>query len=268
VSTRGVVLLVTVLAVAPAAGWAAGAGYYQRHAEGWFWYQDPPPPREEAAQAQPEAPVRDDPVAVLEAFRRRLDTARARAILEPTEDNVKAYLELNQLALARAGDFAQAWQRVVWTTPGLDYSLAHPVNDQAVQVFNDEKVRMLDRFLRKAAARYGMFFFFSESCPYCRRFAPVLRDFADTYGFRVVPVSLDGGALPEFPNPRRNAAIAARLRVDTVPAVFLVEPRTRKIRPVAFGYVGWSELARRIYTLLEGRPPNPLLQARHPGGEP
>ncbi|MDD3450409.1 MAG: conjugal transfer protein TraF, partial [Gammaproteobacteria bacterium] len=114
--------------------------YYERHGEGWFWYQDPEPePEPEILEAPPPAPA--DPVAALAVFQKEIEVAKARAILEPSDENLKAYLRLNQLAMNRAGDFAQAWQRAVWTTPALDTRLTNPVIDQAVQVFNDEKLR-------------------------------------------------------------------------------------------------------------------------------
>jgi len=239
--------------------------YYQRHSEGWFWYHDPvPEQKKKTPKAAPPAAV--DPVAVLEAFQKQLDTAKARAVLKPTDENIRAYLQLNQLALNRAGDFATAWQRVVWTTPALDTSIAHPVNDQAVQLYNDEKLRKVDDFLSETAKTYGLFFFFKGSCPYCHRFAPVLKAFAARYGFTVIPITLDDGALPDFPTPRRNGEGALKLKVDTVPAVFLVDPRERNIRPVAYGYVSDSELRERIYTLLNDTEPQTLQAAQLPGG--
>lgn len=238
--------------------------YYHHHAEGWFWYQDPVPPQTPVAPpAKPPAPA--DPLEMMTAFQKQIEVAKARAILEPTDDNVKAYLQLNQMAINRAGEFAQAWQRVVWITPDLDTRLSHPVNDQAVQVFNDEKLRRVDEFLADTARTHGLFFFFKGSCPFCHRFAPVLKAFAETYGFRIVPISLDGGTLPDFPAPRNNADIAERLNVDTVPAVFLVNPRDRSIHPVAFGYVSDSELKQRITTLMSGQAASPLVQAQLPG---
>ncbi len=240
--------------------------YYERHSEGWFWYQDPEP-EPEADEPETPSPAPADPVAALSAFQKQLEVAKARAILKPTDENLKTYLRLNRLAMKRAGNFAQAWQRVVWTTPLLDSRLTHPVNDQAVQVFNDAKLRLVDAFLAKTARSHGLFFFFKGSCPFCHKFAPILKAFAEAYGFHVIPISLDGGTLPDFPNPRSNAEVAVKLNVDTVPAVFLVNPRDRAIHPVAFGYVSWSELRRRIYTLMNGEPPNPLLQAQLSGGQ-
>ena len=71
--------------------------------------------------------------------------------------------------------------------------------------------------------------------------------------------------LPQYPAPRRNDQMAKRLEVDTVPALFIARPDSREIHPVAFGYVVHLELAERIYTVLEGQAPNPLLAARRTG---
>lgn len=242
--------------------------YFERHAEGWFWYQDPPAEQTkedtEASPRQalpPTAPPTPDPVAQLDAFRKDIETALATAIVDPTENNVKTYMALNQAAMQRSQDFALSMRRTLWTTPEFDYSLTHPVNDQAVHVFRDEENRQTDAFLRATARDYGMFFFFKGACPYCHKLAPILARFAETYGFRIIPVSLDGGALPEFPNPRTNAQAAVKLKVDTVPAVFLVHPRKGDVYPVAFGFVGWQELRERIFFLLNPQRTQPAASA-------
>nr|MBS0019751.1 conjugal transfer protein TraF [Gammaproteobacteria bacterium] len=250
--------------------------YYQRHAEGWFWYQDPPPPVAQTAGPDakteaklPPAPIDPlaDPVAALEALQARIEQAKALAILVPTTEHVAQYLRLNQEVMARSSAFANTWQRVVWTTPALDSSLQHPVNDHAARAFNDERLAGEGDVLRTLARRHGLWFFFRGGCPFCHEFAPVLKQFAGTYGFQVIPVSLDGAALPEFPYPKRGVEAGLNLQVDTVPAVFLVNPRTRDIHPVAYGFVSLPELRKRIYSLLghDGQNP-PFESAATPGG--
>lgn len=248
--------------------WPAAADYYKRHAEGYWWYQDPEP-EETATEEEPEEttsstvvpqPSKLDPVATLKAFQEKLEYARAAAILEPTPENIRAYMELNNQSLAKARNFTLAAQKTVWTNPDLDLSLRHPVYDQAVHAFKDERHNLVDRFLRDTARRYGLFFFFKSDCPFCHRFAPILKYFAESYGFEVIPVTLDGGSLPDFPNPRLNNAAGLNLKVNDVPALFLVNPATRQIQPVAYGFISPEELRQRIYTLLQGEPPNPLLQ--------
>jgi conjugal transfer pilus assembly protein TraF len=74
------------------------------------------------------------------------------------------------------------------------------------------------------------------------------------YGIEVLPVSLDGGGLPEFPSPRVDARVAAELGVETVPSVFLVDPAGRNVIPVGSGVMSVDELAERIYVLTQTDP--------------
>ena len=54
----------------------------------------------------------------------------------------------------------------------------------------------------------------------------MLARFAATYGFRVVPITLDGGEPAGVPGTtQRNDQLAERLEVDTVPALFLAATR-------------------------------------------
>ena len=70
-------------------------------------------------------------------MRRALEEARAEAILNPTRENVTAYLRLQQETLQRAAAFSDAFRRTVWATPELDYTLRRPVGALAKQVWSD-----------------------------------------------------------------------------------------------------------------------------------
>ena len=160
-SARRLIDLLCVAAVASPALAEPGEAYFDRRAEGWFWYQDPPAPLE---AEPPEAPMLlqppaaaepvPDPVATLDDLKARLEHALAAAIMDPSEANMRTYMHLDQAARNRARRFADTWQRVVWSTPALDHRLVRPVNDQAVQVFNDDRVRLLDARLRDVSARF------------------------------------------------------------------------------------------------------------------
>jgi conjugal transfer pilus assembly protein TraF len=74
------------------------------------------------------------------------------------------------------------------------------------------------------------------------------------YGIEILPVSLDGGTLPDFPHPRTDTRVAADLGVSTVPSLFLVDPRKRNVIPVGSGVMSAEELADRIYVLTQTEP--------------
>ncbi|MGQ0622767.1 MAG: conjugal transfer protein TraF, partial [Panacagrimonas sp.] len=233
----------------------AAPPYFRDREGGWFWYRNPakeskptlpapnPPP---AAPPSSEAvPPASDPLQRLARQKEDLERLQALAILEPTRKNVAAYLEKHVALMEQSARFADTWQSVVWTTPEYDNTLRAPTG-AAAYIQADVQSAELDQRLTEAAQRYGLMFFFRGSCPHCHRFAPVLKAFAERYGFDILPVSLDGGVLPEFPSPQGNVEAASALQVESVPAVYLIEPRTRTVAAATFGYVGFSELAQRV----------------------
>ena len=90
---------------------------------------------------------------------------------------------------------------------------------------------------------------FRSDCPFCHRFAPILKRFEQEFGMTVLAVSLDGAALPEYPNAQPDNGTALRLNPSAGPAVYLTVPSTREIQPVGFGLMSLSELVERIATL-------------------
>ena len=88
-------------------------------------------------------------------MRRQLEEARAEAILNPTTENVTAYLRLQQETLQRAATFSDAFRRTVWATPGLDYTLKRPVGALAKQLWSDQRRQARDRTLASLGERYG-----------------------------------------------------------------------------------------------------------------
>jgi len=235
------------------------APYFRDREEGWFWYRNPgeefkpplslPVPLPAAPPSSKVEPAANDPLQRLARQKEELERLQALAILEPTRENVAAYLEKHVALMEQSARFADAWQSVVWTTPEYDNTLRAPTGN-AAYIQADVQSAELDQRLTDAAQHYGLMFFFRGSCPHCHRFAPVLKAFADRYGFDVLPVTLDGGTLPEFPKPQSNVDAASALQVESVPAVYLIEPNTRTVAAATFGYVGFSELAQRVEAAL------------------
>ena len=230
-------------------GTEAPPRYFDRHAEGWFWYHDPVDdgvlPAAKAPSPSPSPAASDNPEQVIADERHRLEVALDRALVQPTPDNVQAYLVLNAKLMNQASAFADSWRGVVWTHPELDHTVQSPVGPAAylasnLSVDNDEDRLAVD------ARQWGLLFFFRGSCPYCHKFAPLLKQFAERYGFNLVAVTQDGGALPEFPEPQADAGASRALGIDAVPAVFVLNPTTRTVAPAVFGLVSWSDLTQRI----------------------
>ena len=224
--------------------------YWQQHREGWFWYRDPPPPKARPAQKAPATPARPRELADFEAMQQRLETLKRVAVMNPTDDNLMAYMRFQRMVMDRSQVFADRWQRLVWREPSLDYaSEGRPTNTLAIAAFDERQRERDTAAVRQLAATHGLVFVFRSDCPFCHRFAPVLKRFAQAHGLTVLAVSLDGGTLPEYPDARPDNGIAARLNARAVPALYLTQPSRREFRAVGFGLMSDTDLLERIAAL-------------------
>jgi conjugal transfer pilus assembly protein TraF len=105
---------------------------------------------------------------------------------------------------------------------------------------------------RHLAKTHGLFLFFKESCPYCHAFAPIVKQFRDTYGFKVKAVSYDGGSLKEFPEAcPDNGAIRKLNPYMIFPALLLVNPEKGEVIPLSWGMNAISVLEQQANLVFE-----------------
>ncbi len=232
-------------------GWRPQASFFERRAEGWHWYQDPPKEnKDEAKKKKPDSILpTQTPTQQIEAQRKEIETKLHAAIVEPTRENLMAYIITQKALMDQSQRFSESWQRVIMTTPALDETLTHPVDQSARHVYYDEQAKAFSKHMKGLSQEYGLFFFFRQNCAYCHNFAPIVKRFAQKYGWSVFPISLDGGTLPEFPNARRDNGMAERLQITHVPALIGLHSKTGKLLPLAYGMVSESEIERRIEML-------------------
>lgn len=178
-------------------------------------------------------------------LKRREDTA----VMEPTPAHMRDYLEAWQFAQEKGAVFADSWRRVVWQNPDLDYSLKRPTNNVAIRTYDQRREQNEGDHLRALAKEHGLIFFFRSDCPYCHQMAPMLKMLSQRYGMEILPVSLDGGGLPDYPNPRVDQGQAAKLGVDKVPALFIGSKITGERAPIGFGAMSLSDIVSRIFVL-------------------
>lgn len=92
------------------------AFYCQNRKLGYWFYCEKP---KAAPKAEPQAPP-INAVSQLDAITAELRELKARAILEPTNENVTAYVRFQRAQLDRASLFSDVWQRAIWQDPDLD----------------------------------------------------------------------------------------------------------------------------------------------------
>ncbi len=231
--------------------YALSDAFFERRAEGWHWYQNPPSEDKiEEKKKQPDSVLPSPtPTQQIAAQRKEIETKLHAAIVEPTRENLMAYIIAQKALMDQSQRFSESWQRVVMTTPALDETLIHPVDQNARHVYYQEHNQDITKRIKVLSQEYGLFFFFKKDCPYCHQFAPVVKHFAEKHGWSVLAVSLDGGTLPEFPHARRDNGIASRLQVAHVPALIALHSQSGQTIPLAYGLVSESEIEKRVELL-------------------
>ena len=245
------VLLLFSAVFTDAREWRSWCGAEASSPLGWHFYCDRiEEETEEEAQAT-KAPPATSATERIMATRQALEEARAKAILEPTQENVTAYLRLQQEALQSAAAFSDAFRRAVWANPEIDYTLRRPVGALAKRLWTKERRAERDAALARLGERYGLIYLGSEKCPACRVFGPLLRAFALRHGLEVLAVSTTGGALEGWPEAVADQGRAERLgiKAPVLPALILYDTKARRAMPVSYGVVAEDQLAERIFAL-------------------
>ena len=228
--------------------------FLQRSEEGYFWYKDPVEEEEPGQQQMTPQSQEPDPLEQLKAYQKDIERARAKAVMNPTEENVMNYMYVQKEVMDRATLFSDVWKRVVWKTPELDYTQTVPTNNLAKKQYVKLRKEKIKKSIEEASKEYGFFYFFRGTCDYCHVFSPVVRMFSEKYGIEVIPVSLDGGVMEDFPRPRADNGWGETLGVSTVPALFLVKPSTQEVIKVANGMTSMQDLEERVYQLTSVNP--------------
>lgn len=213
----------------------------------WFYCERPTGAPVEQVKPEPKAVER------LDAITAELRELKARAILDPTPANVTAYIRFQRAQLDRASLFGDVWQRAIWQTPELDYTLERPVGTVAKQQWLDQRKGERARALDQLGTRYGLFYFFAQDCGACRVMSPIVKAVADTHRLTVRAISTDGGPSETFPRytVETNQRAAMGLTARITPAVVLFDSQTKKAIPIGYGIIAADELMDRIFLLTQ-----------------
>jgi conjugal transfer pilus assembly protein TraF len=219
---------------------------------GWFFYEKPKPivkPKPKEAQPEivqaPPVPQMLAPRDILKKQGEDYENAAAEAILHPTAANYRDYLMKTQKILGQSQDFAEGLKAYTYAAPELDYTLQNPQGN-GVQIKNIAKNEDKSKALVNYSRDNAIIFVFRSDCPYCHKFAPIVKYFAAMYGYVVLPISMDAKGLPEYPNPRYSPALLQKLQPQAVPAVYMLNPKENKVSTVGFGLTDTDTLGDKI----------------------
>lgn len=232
--------LLAAFVLFPAGAVPAEPAYFADRERGWFWY-------EKDASESGKKPREPERKTTVEDVRKRGEELFERAVLFPTAENVRAYMEHQKRVFERSEEFARTWKRVLLETPSLDAAVENPVSAAGAGIARELRREATDSMLRRISKTGKLVFFFRSDCPFCEGQAEVLATLEKRHGIGVVAASLDGRGLPPlYPRFVDGAAQAERLRVDAVPAIFLFVPSRRKVARIGAGFLTLGETRERL----------------------
>lgn len=215
------------------------------------WYCDDQEEKPAAMPKMPPIPKSIKEMTTTKEINAELERLKDVAIMSPTEANVKAFALAVQFMMDKASTFGDAYRRVDWQTAELHNVDRRPANQVGVDAYNAMRKVKKDQSISALAKDNGIFFFFRSNCPYCHKLAPSLKTFQALHGMEILPISLDGAGLPDFPVFETDSGAAAKFGVDRVPALFIGNRSTGKVQPISFGMISLSEIEERIYVLTQ-----------------
>ena len=174
------------------------------------------------------------------------------AVMNPTESNLKAYLEINTLMLEKSSQFAQRWKETLWANPGFDHTVVHPNANFAQVALKDKTKQEKEAALTQLAQSSGLVILVQNDCSFCGLMAPVIHRLQEESGFNVLAVTIKGGIPQEWPAAKPDNGIVKRLMtlsgsVPTVtPAIFLVDRKGEKAQLIASGALSLEDLKDRL----------------------
>lgn len=226
---------------------------------GWWWYKDPrlekgpltSPKVHDSSTLQ--APL--TAVERLALLQKHFEEVKAKAVLEPTLENVAAVRRVHAQILRLSSTFSDRWMEAELLDP-TDEIL--PTSPGAVKIARQEQEKNVAEKLKEMARTHVLLLVFSQSCPYCESFAPLVLEFARTYGFKVEGLSSTAGCLKGFTCTQNAQAVQILSPQGQVPLLLMVHPQTHQVYPLARGTVNWNDLhhnASYLISALKGQTP-------------
>ena len=218
-------------------------------AVGWHWYNEIPLQKaddETKDEIEQNSGNKTSAVAQMAKLRQAVEEAKARAVLYPTVKNLRAYILLQNFVTNQATLFTQAWKKALLVYPELDYSILHPTQNSAQHILYAQNSNKENEAIATFGKKYGLFFFYRGKELLDQELAKTIDSFSRQNKIALVPIAMDGRLIELFDNSQINRGQAEQLGIKHFPALVLVEPKSKQVVPLHYGFIAESELRRRF----------------------
>lgn len=234
------IALLIVLTMTFSSANADEQSWQKRRAEGWAWYHN----FEKNKQREQVKEESKDPIIILGIAKEKLERALAIAMLNPSDENVFAYMVMHKQWTDQSRRFSRSWQHNLLEHP--EVASMMPTTQYGVQIKKIVEAKSQQELLTNLSKRTTLLFFYEGNNPFSQAFGLAVQVFSEQFNWSVKPISVDGSFIKYFPNSIKDSTISKEMNVTIFPALFVVDNKTLKATPAAFGMMTVSQLEENI----------------------
>ena len=223
-----------------------GKAYYMDAKRGWWWYEKIPlekKDREEKAEDGKKRSPRlsdytmeelwnmypDDFQAVLMAFQKK-------AVQVPSENNVREYYVVQDIARRKSLAFANVSAAVMQKYPDLSVAADYPITAPGRNAEVSQRTDEIESRIRSAREEFALIYFSSAGCPYCAEEGSILSRFVEKYGWEIREIDIE-----------REAAVSSVFGIETTPTLLLIYRGRADHITVSAGVASLAEIEEKLY---------------------
>ncbi len=221
-------------------------GFIGERYRGWLWFEEKPSEKNFRNKEQNQNDAKDQITVEqarreIEELKKQMDESRDIMIARPSAETVIAYMKLEEKMWERALALDSASRQAKFMYPEYFDKLKNPENVHAVKFKRKKQQEEAGLKIKNFAENFDLVFFSKGGCGYCKEFAPVLKRFAEEFGFKVEEASIDGEMSGLFEG-KKMTDLAVRLGIEATPTVVVVSKDGKTAFELIRGYASISEL--------------------------
>ena len=223
-----------------------GKAYYGDAKRGWWWYEKIPLEKKEPEKKTGDGEKRsphlsdyameelwnmypDDFQAVLMAFQKK-------AVQVPSENNVREYYVVQDIARRKSLAFANASAAVMQKYPDLSVATDYPITAPGRNAEVSQRTEEVESRIRGAREEFALIYFSSAGCPYCAEEGSILGRFVEKYGWDIREIDAE-----------REPVVSSVFGIETTPTLLLVYRGSSDHITVSAGVASLAEIEEKLY---------------------
>ncbi|WP_076415052.1 conjugal transfer protein TraF [Shewanella sp. UCD-KL12] len=236
--------------------------FYKAREKGWFWHESPPI-EEEEPEVKSKVEITQEVIQVqgesepemieinAEWLKDNIPILKMKAINNPSSENLGAFYSAQRIMIDMSSNFATKTTDY-FRKEGNFLSEEHrrPTESFMLSNFKRQRQEQSKPVLAKIGMKGGLWFFYSSTCPYCKKQLPLMKILADYYEVNVLYVSLDGGVLPGIPEDNvvydTTGQVALDFNIQVTPTTVLVSNDGQSFEMIAQGAASLDKIQTQL----------------------